>query len=624
MYFPESSESNFSFPGSTSSLPMFFDDNDDPGDAPHSPDPPSLYQSSPAPSSSHGSTSSPVSSPLNAPSSSATSGSASSHPAPRQFDRITKGVPPVRYQDYVAHGVSNYLVPTRYKQAQGDPLWEAAMQTEFDALHANQTWTVVDRPPPSVPVIGNRWVYALKMFPDGSIERHRARVVALGYTQEYGIDYGETFAPVAKMTTVRTLIAVAAQKNWPLFQMDVKNAFLHGDLEEVIYMERLPGYNVGKPGQVCLLHRSLYGLKQAPRAWFAKFQSTIRSMGYSQSLNDPSLFIRSTPHGLVLLLLYVDDMIISSTDSAGIQKPKDGLSSAFRIKDLGELSFFLGLEVSRNSTGILLSQRKYIGDLLDDHNFSECHPVSTPMELNLKLSSQSGAQLADGRQYRSIVGSLIYLSATRSDISYAVQIVSQFMANPTVDHLAVVHRILRYLKGTQDLGIHFPIGGPAKLSAYSDSDYAGCIDTRRSTSGWCVRFGEAFISWRCKKQDKVSKSSTEAEYRSMSEVVSELEWLHRLLKDFSVHSALPMDLFVDNMSVVRIAVNPVLDDRTKHIEVHVHYVRDLVHDGTIQLHYVRTSDQLADLLTKAFPAQRHRFLSDKLLLLDRHQFGGGC
>ncbi|CAI0459029.1 unnamed protein product, partial [Linum tenue] len=248
-----------------------------------------------------------------------------------------------------------------------------------------------------------------------------------------------------------------------------------------------------------------------------KFHATISHLGFQQGKNDPSLFTRRSDAGIVALLLYVDDMVINGTDHVGIQRLKEGLHASFHLKDLGELSYFLGLEVSRDSRGLLLSQHKYITDLLDDHHFVDCKPVSTPMELNLRLGQDSGDLLPDGKAYRSIVGSLIYLSATHPDISYAVQVVSQFMAAPRADHLPVVHYILRYLQGTRDVGILFPSTGEIRLRAFSDSDFAGCVDTRRSTSGWCVQFGSSFISWRCKKQDKVSKSSTEAEYRSMSE-----------------------------------------------------------------------------------------------------------
>ncbi|CAL1399701.1 unnamed protein product [Linum trigynum] len=543
---------------------------------------------------------------------------------PRRSLCTTRGVPPIRYQDYMAYSVDPIPIPTKFSQATGDPNWDRAMDVEFEALEENHTWDLVPRPPPTVPVIGSRWVYNLKFLPDGSLERFKARVVAQGVCQEYGIDFEETFAPVAKMLTVRSLLAVASMRGWPLFQLDVKNAFLHGELKETVYMERPPGYTRGTPDQVCLLRRSLYGLKQAPRAWFDKFHSTILTLGFQQSLNDPSLFTRHTGAGLVVLLIYVDDMIITGDDSAGITALTDGLHASFNLKELGFVDYFLGLEVKRSSAGILLYQTRYVDDLLETARFAECTPVSTPMEMNLKLGRESGDLLPDGgKHYRSVVGSLIYLTSTRPDIAYAVQIVSQFMSSPRTDHLAAVHRILRYLQGTREVGLFLP-SGSLVLQAFSDSDYAGCVDTRRSTTGWCVRLGDSFISWRCKKQDRVSKSSTEAEYRAMSDVSSELVWLRRLLGDLGVDCDLPLQLYVDNTSAIQIAQNPVLHDRTKHIEVHLHYIRDLVRDGILRLFHIRSEDQIADLLTKSFSASRHFYLSRKLMMRDPHQFGGGC
>ncbi|CAL1402230.1 unnamed protein product [Linum trigynum] len=601
-------------------LPMF-DDDDEVDDIlslpPDSPAPTVSSDSSPASSSSSTSSSS----------SSAADDSdspPSTPPAPRRSLRATKGQLPIRYHDFVSYHVDAFTIPTSYKQAMLDPNWNAAMQTEFDALHATGTWEVVDRPPEPVTILGNRWVYAVKVKADGTLERFRARLVVQGFGQEYGLDYDETFAPVAKMQTVRTLLAVAAVRGWPLFQLDVKNAFLHGDLKEVVYMKRPPGYTVGRDDQVCRLRRSLYGLKQAPRAWFEKFQSTVLALGFKQSTNDPSLFLRSSSAGIIALLLYVDDMIITGDDASGITHLKEGLHASFTLKELGSLSYFLGLEITRSSRGILLSQRKYIADLLSSAQFGDCIPVTTPMEVNLHLARESGVPLVNPSQYRHLVGSLIYLTHTRPDISFAVHVVSQFMSDPRVDHLAAVHRILRYLQGTREVGLFLPATGDFRLQAYSDSDYAGCVDTRRSTTGWCVQLGGAFVNWRCKKQDKVSKSSTEAEYRAMSDVASELVWMQRLLLDLGVSCPSPITLHVDNTSAIQIAVNPVLHDRTKHIEVHVHYVRDLVHEGFLVVRHVSSADQLADLFTKPFHRSRHMSLSDKLMLRDQHQFGGGC
>ncbi|CAL1358011.1 unnamed protein product [Linum trigynum] len=541
----------------------------------------------------------------------------------RRSDRPTRGKPPARMTDFVSFSTTHIPIPASYKQARGHPDWDAAMTTEVTALEANQTWEVVPRPL-NVPVIGSKWVYNVKLNPDGSLERFKARVVAQGFRQNFGIDYEETFAPVAKMQTVRTLFAVAAMHGWCLKQLDVKNVFLHGDLKETIYMECPPGYLGGDKSKVCLLRRSLYGLKQAPRAWFEKFQDTILLAGFTQSNNDPSLFVRRTSRGITVLLIYVDDMLVSGDDLLGIQELTQVLHSAFKLKELGDVSYFLGLEVHRSPAGLLVSQQKYIVDLLETANMDECEPCATPMELNLKLRQSDGDLLPDGSSYRSLVGSLIYLTHTRPDISYAVQVVSQFMSAPHTTHMVAVCRILRYLRGTTDVGMFFPSSGDPVIEAYADADYAGCLDTRRSTSGWCVKLGHSFISWRCKKQERVSKSSTEAEYRSMSEVTSELVWLQRLVTELGLSCVLPMRLYADNTSAIRIALNPVLHDRTKHIEVHVHYIRQLVAEGVVALSYIASEDQTADLLTKAVATSRHWFLAYKLMLRKHHQIEGGC
>ncbi|CAN1807703.1 Retrovirus-related Pol polyprotein from transposon TNT 1-94 [Linum perenne] len=543
-------------------------------------------------------------------------------PAPlRRSTRATLGQLPSRFNDYVAYSAEPVSTPLTYKQACMDSHWLTAMQEEINALEHNHTWDVVPRPP-NTTIIGSKWVYTTKFNPDGTLARYKARLVAQGFRQEYGIDYDETFAPVAKMQTVRTLLALASQKHWPLLQLDVKNAFFHGDLKEIVYMACPPGYPA-PPNSVCLLRRSLYGLKQAPRAWFEKFHHTILASGFRQSDNDPSLFIKSSSRGITILLIYVDDIILTGSDDQGITTVRHTLGEHFYMKELGPLSYFLGLEITRHKDGVFLGQQKYISDLLEEARHADCKPCSTPIEQNVKYSKEEGALLDDPHHYRKLVGSLIYLTNTRPDLAYAVQIVSQFMASPRQPHLAAVYRILRYLQGTRHMGLFFPSSASHDLIAFADADYAGCMDTRRSTSGWCIQLGHSFISWRCKKQDRVSKSSTEAEYRSMSEVCSEIVWLTRLLAELGHPILLPVQLHGDNTSAIQIATNPVLHDRTKHIETHVHYIRELVASGDVRLLYIRSDDQVADLFTKAVSTSRHWFLTHKLMMID-HQFEGGC
>jgi transposase InsO family protein len=397
---------------------------------------------------------------------------------------------PSHLQDFHCfHALATLHEPHSFREASINPLWQAAMKEEFDA-----------------------------------VDRYKARLVARGFTQEYGVDYEETFAPVARLTSVRALLAVAASRHWSLCQMDVKNAFLNGDLSEEVYMQLPPGLS-HSTNKVCRLHRALYGLKQAPRAWFAKFSTTISRLGYSINPYDSALFIRRTDRGTILLLLYVDDMIITGDDITGIQELKQFLSQHFKMKDLGPLNYFLGLEISSSSDGYYLTQAKYIYDLLSRANLTDSKIVDTPTKLNTRLTPHDGEPLRDFTLYRHLVGSLVYLTFTRPDISYAVHQVSQFMAAPRSTHFSAVLRILRYLKGTLFHGLYFSSQSPLQLHAYTDADWAGDLTDRRSTTSYCFLLGTSLISWRSKKQTVVARSSTEAEYRALADTTVELLWL---------------------------------------------------------------------------------------------------
>lgn len=511
--------------------------------------------------------------------------------------------------------LSSISIPSSYTQAMEHACWRQAIETEFLALEENQTWDVVTCPP-SVKPLGSKFVFSVKLRSDGSIDRYKARLVVLGNKQEYGLDYDETFAPVAKMTTVRTILALAASQSWSLHQMDVKNAFLHGDLKEEVYMKLPNGMHNSLPNAVCKLKRSLYGLKQAPRVWFEKFRSTLLGFSFKQSQYDSSLFHQQTSAGIVVLLVYVDDIVITGSDMEAISKLQTLLHSTFHMKDLGHLTYFLGLEVHHRPQGIFLNQRKYIQDLVQLAGLTEATTVDTPMEINVKYRRDDGELLEDPTLYRKLVGSLIYLTISRPDISYAVHIVSKFMQAPRHLHLSAVRRIIRYILGTPTCGLFFPTGSSLQLQAYSDADWAGCPDTRKSTTGWCMFLGEALISWKCKKQDSVSKSSTEAEYRAMSAACSEIIWLRGLLTELGISQVQPTPLHADNTSAIQIVANPVYHERTKHIEVDCHSIREAYDRQIITLPHVSSNLQIADIFTKSMPRQRHNFLSSKLMLVD--------
>jgi len=342
------------------------------------------------------------------------------------------------------------------------------------------------------------------------------------------------------MSTVRILISCAANFGWPLHQLDVKNAFLHGDLQEEVYMELPPGFSKPKiNGKVCRLKKYLYGLKQSPRAWFDRFRRALCGMGYKQCNGDHTVFYRHSGRRIALLAVYVDDIIITGDDEVEIKRMKENLSKEFEVKDLGQLKYFLGIEVARSPKGIVLSQRKYVLDLLNETGMLGCRPASTPMDPNHKLCAESGHSI-NKEKYQRLVGRLIYLCHTRPDISYAVSVVSRYMHDPRSKHLDAVYQILRYLKSNPGKGLMFRSNGHLNVESYCDADWASCLDDRRYTSGYCVFVGGNLVSWRSKKQSVVSRSTAEAEYKAMSLVVSEVLWVRNLLTELNVLRNVPM------------------------------------------------------------------------------------
>ena len=389
--------------------------------------------------------------------------------------------------------LSTIIEPQTYQEAITDPNWCKAMDTKIITLELNQTWEVTDLPPGKKPV-DCKYVYKIKYKSDGSVERFKARVVAKGYTQQEGIDNHETFSPVTKLVTVRCLLEIAAVKGWFLHQFDVNNAFLHGDLEEEIYMRKPPGYTKGGPSQVCKLLKSLYGLKQASRQWYSKFSSSLIDFGFIQSKADYSLFTKVTDHSFTALLVYVDNIIVTTDSMESVTQLQKFFDQKFNIKDLGALRYFLGIEVARSSKGIYICQRKYALDILTDSGTLGSKPVKLPLDQNLKLSKEAGDPLPDPSVYRRLIGRLLYLTLTRPNISYPVQTLSQFMEVPTTSHLAAATKVLRYIKKAPGQSLLFPSCSSLKLLVYCDSDWASCPDTRRSVSRYCVFLGKALIS----------------------------------------------------------------------------------------------------------------------------------
>ncbi|KAI3673709.1 hypothetical protein L6452_39837 [Arctium lappa] len=488
--------------------------------------------------------------------------------------------------------------PRGFKTAAKDPKWMAAMHEELQALQQNQNWTLVPRPS-STNTVGSKWVYRIKYHSDGAIERYKARLVAQGYTQIPSLDYSHMFSPVVKAATVRIVLSLAVLNNWKLHQLDVKNAFLNGTLDETVFMEQPPGFtNPQFPNHVCKLSKALYGLKQAPHAWFQHLSTFLLSYGFTCSRADTSLFVLTRDSCIMYLLVYVDDLILTGNDETTITTFISRLNHEFAIKDLGDLNYFLGLEVAYMDNGLFLTQSKYASDILKKADLYDSKPVSTPLPPHASFTTD-GLPFKDPTLYRSLVGALQYLTITRPDLSYVVNQVSQFLKAPTADHFQSVKRILRYVKGTISFGLTYSRPHTNSIHGYSDADWARCLDTRRSTYGYSIYLGENIVSWSAKKQPTVSRSSCESEYRVMANTAAEIVWITHLLRELH---ALPPDrptLLCDNKSALFMTQNPVSHKRAKHIDLDYHFIRELVSSDKFFTKFVPTNLQVADIITKS-------------------------
>jgi hypothetical protein len=357
-------------------------------------------------------------------------------------------------------------------------------------------------------VVSYKWLYKIKHAADGSIEKYKARFVACGFSQKEGIDYEETFAPVAIYTSIRTIIALAAKMKWKLHQMDVKTTFLNGVIEEEVYIEQPQGFEVeDRKTHVCKLKKSLYGLKQGPRAWYGRIDSFRTSLGFTKSKADSNLYFKVMNDEPVILLLYVDDLFLIGEEKLIIDCKKK-LAAEFEMEDLGLMHYLLGLEVWQSLEKIFLNQGKYAVEILKRFDMLECKAMNTPMETKLKLLVDTSSELVDATLYRQIIGSLMYLTNTRPDICFAVNTFSQYLVELKRVHLVVAKHVMRYLKGTLDFGLCYNGDQDFKLIGYTDSDWAGSVSDRKSTSGCCFSLGSTMTSWQSRKQSSIALSTT--------------------------------------------------------------------------------------------------------------------
>lgn len=484
--------------------------------------------------------------------------------------------------------------------------WLQAISEEISALEKNETW-FLEELPSGKRTINCKWIFKIKRDKDGNIERYKARLVAKGCSQRKGFDYNETYAPVARMTTMRTLMAIVIQEDLIVYQMDVKNAFLHGKLKEEIYMEVPPGYNKFNKDLVCKLNKSIYGLKQASRAWNEMFDKVVKQLGLIQANADKCLYVGFFDTELVYLLLYVDDILLIGRNNVRLENIKQALKNNFDMTDLGNLQTFLGINFKREEEKIYMSQTPYILNLLKRFNMENCNPVSTPMEI--KMEENCEEKIDAEIPYRELVGCLMYLMiTTRPDICMAVNYFSRQQSNPTETHWRGLKRILRYLKGSANLSLVYKRQASEVLVGYTDADWGGNLD-RKSTSGYLFKCFGNTICWTTKKQSTVAQSSTEAEYIALAMGATELLWLKNLLFDLEIGCEEPIIIYEDNQSCIHL-LNRWEHCRLKHVDIKYNFVRDLNEKKIITVKYINTTDQLADMLTKALPKAK----LDKLLL----------
>jgi transposase InsO family protein len=504
-------------------------------------------------------------------------------------------------------------------QGEDSASWHRAVEEEMESIRSNNVYEVADLPPDRK-VVRSKFVFRIKRKADGTVERYKARLVARGFSQQEGVDYGETFAPVAKFSTIRTVLAVAAARKLAVHQMDVKTAFLHGDLEQEVFMEPPLGLKHPDivPGKVWRLHKALYGLKQAPRQWNIKLHEFLTSLGFTRMESDHSLYVRgenaeSVDYGIIVV--YVDDLLIAGSESV-VMQVKAKLESRFTMTDLGSVQWLLGIEIQREGNRFLLSQKKYIASMLERFGMQDCKPLRTPLDAGERLTTDMSPSTADDMEhmrripYRSAVGSLMYLMvATRPDIAAAVGVVSRFLENPGVPHWHAVKHIFRYLRGTAGYVLQLGGGGLTgdgiHLCGYCDADWAGDGDTRRSTTGYAFSIGTGAVSWNSKRQATVALSSTEAEYMAASAAAREAIWLRTLLEELKYPQQRATIVHCDNQGAIALTHNPVHHQRTKHIDVRHHFIREMYESGQVDVKYIPTHDQVADIMTKALLADKH-------------------
>ena len=512
--------------------------------------------------------------------------------------------------------VNRYSEPISYKEAmsRNEPekqLWMKAMQEEMDSLEVNETWVEVNRPENRT-IIPNKWVYKVKKNSDGSIERYKARLVAKGFKQVHGIDYFETYAPVAESTTIRMILSLATNNKWDLLQWDVKTAFLYGEVKEELFVALPEGFSTNA-SRVGKLKKSLYGLKQAPRNWNLTLTRQLEAVGYQQLMSDPCVFLKRKDHLVVIMFIYVDDIGIATNWSEEVNRDFVELQKHFQIKDLGNMAWLMGMAIIRDDmrASLIISQEQYLNTKINEFNLSDAATASTPMEHGLKLEKGQRNQGESSLPYRELIGSLLYAAkGTRPDIGFAVGYLSRYLDCYGNGHVEAAKRVFKYLNKTVNHCLTYTsVDGELEIKAFVDADYSGSHDDGKSTTGFAIYLNDNLISWHSKKQTSVAVSTVVAEYIGCAEVVQELLWIKEFLKELGMKESKPSTLYCDNQTTTEIIKGNAKSKKTRHVNAKYYFVKEHCSNGNIQILYCNTSENTADILTKAL--QRNIFEKHK-------------
>lgn len=493
--------------------------------------------------------------------------------------------------------------------------WREAIQEELTNLKTNGTWDIVPRPA-GRRVVKCKWVLRKKYKQNGDLERYKARLVACGYSQVEGIDFKETFSPVIKLKSLRILLALAVERSWPVHQIDITAAYLNGSLDETIFMEQPAVFCEGSRDDVCLLKKSLYGLRQSGRQWNVRLDEFLKKEGLTRSKADPCVYFDNEKN--IIVGVYVDDIVIIAESEEKIKLFKGSIGGEFEVKDLGEAHHILSMGIRRHGDGSLtLDQTGYAEEIVDVFGMGNARGASTPLDpgMKLKRAPQEAHPSEDlSRRYRQAVGGLLYLAGgTRPDLAFSASYLSQFNEHPTVEHWNGVKHVLRYIKQTKKYALTYTKTGKV-MQAFCDADWASDKVDRRSFSGYAFILAGAAISWSSRKQRSTALSTVEAEYLAMCEAAKEVLWLQHFAQELGALQYVqePHLLHVDNQGAIAVATNQITSERNKHIELRHFFLREKVEEGKIQLQYVRTSENTADILTKVLNGEKTRELCDSL------------